>query len=87
LKKAGVVVSRRLRQSRASPNFAERSLFKQHVQLYHNRVRHRVSEAQKIIWRVRRLGVFVKQKDLADEGLRKEMIGKLPADEGVRKDV
>jgi transposase len=69
------------------PASLERSLFKQHVQLYHDRVSHRVSEAQKIIWRVRRLGVFIKQKDLADDGLRKEMIGKLPADEVVRKDV
>jgi hypothetical protein len=50
-------------------------------------VNHRVSEAQKIIWRVRRLGVFIKQKDLIDDGLRKEMIAKLPTDEVVRKDV
>jgi transposase len=69
------------------PAALERSLFKQHVQLYHDRVVHRVSEAQKIIWRVRRLGVFIKQKDLVDHALRKEMIGKLPADEVARKDV
>jgi transposase len=69
------------------PASLERSLFKQHVQLYHDRVNHRVSEAQKIIWRVRRLGVFIKQKDLIDDELRKEMIGKLPADEVVRKDI
>jgi transposase len=69
------------------PDSLERSLFKQHVQLYHDRVGHRVSEAQKIIWRVRRLGVFIKQKDLIDDGLRKEMIDKLPADEVARKDV
>jgi transposase len=69
------------------PASLERSLFKQHVQLYHDRVNHRVSEAQKIIWRVRRLGVFIKQKDLVDDGLRKEMIAKLPIDEIVRKDV
>jgi transposase len=69
------------------PESLERSLFKQHVQLYHERVAHRVSEAQKIIWRVRRLGVFIKQKDLINDGLRKEMIGKLPADDVARKDV
>lgn len=62
------------------PASLERSLFKQHVQLYHDRVNHRVSEAQKIIWRVRRLGVFIKHKDLTDDELRKEMIGKLPSD-------
>ena len=65
----------------------ERSLFKQHVQLYHERVGHRVAEAQKIIWRVRRLGVFIKQKDLRDAGLRKAMIAQLPGDEVVRQDV
>ena len=69
------------------PQSLERSLFKQHVQLYHDRVSHRVSEAQKIIWRVRRLGVFIRQKDLIDHGLRKEMIARLPGDEIVRKDV
>ena len=69
------------------PASLERSLFKQHVQLYHDRIGHRVSEAQKIIWRVRRLGVFIKQKDLIDDGLRKGMIDKLPADEVARKDV
>jgi hypothetical protein len=30
----------------------ERSLFKQHVQLYHDRAAHRVGEAQKIIRRI-----------------------------------
>jgi transposase len=69
------------------PASLQRSLFKQHVQLYHERVRHRVSEGQKIIWRVRRLGVFIKQKDLEDDGLRKEMIAKLPADEVACQDV
>jgi transposase len=54
-----------------------RSLFKQRVQLYHERVGHRVSEAQKIIWRVRRLGVFVKEKDLADPKLRKAMLAQV----------
>jgi hypothetical protein len=57
------------------------------VQLYHERVSHRVSEAQKIIRRVRRLGVFIKQRDLADDGLWNKMIGKLPSDEATRKDV
>jgi hypothetical protein len=66
----------------------ERSLFKQHVQLYHDRVNHRVSEAQKIIWRVRRLGVFIKQKDLIDEGVEKgDDRQSCRADEVVRKDV
>ena len=64
-----------------------RSLFKKHVQLYHDRVTHRVSEPQKIMWRVRRLGVYVKHKDLLDDLRRGEMVKALPADEVVKKDV
>lgn len=60
------------------PAILERSLFKQHVQLYHDRVAHRVSEAQKIIWRMRRLGVFIKQKNLINDQRRAEMITSLP---------
>jgi transposase len=65
----------------------ERSLFKQHVQLYHDRVAHRVSEAQKIIWRVRRLGVFIKQKDLLDAERRAQMVKALPPNEVTKQDV
>jgi transposase len=65
----------------------DRSLFKQHVQLYHDRVKQRVREGLKIVWRVRRLGVFVKEKDLAQESLRKEMMAQLPAKEVARQDV
>jgi transposase len=54
-----------------------RSLFKQRVQMYHERVSHRVSEGLKIIWRVRRLGIFIKQKDLADDDLRQAMLAKI----------
>jgi len=63
------------------------SLLKQHVQLYHDRVRHRVSEANKIIWRVRRLGVFVTETHLKDGQKRHAMTGQLPDDPIVREDV
>ena len=63
------------------PEELARSLFKQHVQLYHDRVRHRVSEALKVVWRARRLGVFVKERDLADAGRRAAMLGQLPPGE------
>lgn len=65
----------------------ERSLFKQHVQLYHERVRHRVREGLKIIWRVRRLGVFIKEKNLVDEVLRTAMMEQLPDNPVAREDV
>ena len=60
------------------PEELARSLFKQHVQLYHDRVRHRVSEALKVVWRARRLGVFVRERDLADAARRAAMLGQLP---------
>lgn len=63
------------------PEELSRSLFKQHVQLYHDRVRHRVSEALKVVWRARRLGVFVKERDLSDAARRAAMLGQLPVGE------
>jgi transposase len=69
------------------PQELARSVLKQHVQLYHERVRHRVSEALKVVWRVRRLGVMVKEKDLSDEQRRQEMLQKLPDNEVLRQDV
>jgi transposase len=69
------------------PASLQRSLFKQHVQLYHERVGHRVREALKIIWRVRGLGVFIHEKDLIEPELRKEMLQKLPSDEILRRDI
>ena len=64
-----------------------RSVFKQHVQLYHDRVRHRVSEALKVVWRVRRLGVTVKEKDLWDARRRSVMMEALPDEDVVSQDV
>jgi transposase len=69
------------------PQEFSRSVFKQHVQLYHERVRHRVREALKVVWRVRRLGVTVKEKDLSDEQRRSAMIEALPQEEVVLEDV
>jgi transposase len=69
------------------PAELERSLFKQHVQLYHDRVKHRVSEGLKVIWRVRRMGVMIKEKDLIDSERREAMIAKLPASELLAEDL
>lgn len=65
----------------------ERSLLKQHVHLYHDRVRHRVSEANKTIWRTRRLGVFITEADLKDDARRQAMLERLPREPVVRQDV
>lgn len=69
------------------PQSLARSLLKQHVQLYHDRVRHRVSESNKIVWRVRRLGVFVTETHLKDDLKREAMSSALPEDATVRDDV
>lgn len=63
-----------------------RSIFKQRVLLYHERVRHRVSEGHKLIWRVRGMGIILKHKGL-DEQSRQEMLDRLPPDERAREDV
>ena len=69
------------------PQTLERSVLRQHVQLYHERVSRRVSEGHKIIWRARGLGVVVRHKDLIDPLLRKRMLGQLPSDQTVQQDM
>jgi transposase len=65
----------------------ERSVLRQHVQLYHERVSRRVSEGHKIIWRARGFGVIVRHKDLIDADRRKSMLEQLPANTTVQKDM
>jgi len=65
----------------------ERSVFKQHVQLYHERVSHRVKEGLKILWRIRRLGVPVAYKELLDGESRQRLLQQLPDQEISRQDV
>lgn len=66
---------------------ADRSYFKQHVQLYHERVRHRVAEGQKIIWRLRRLGVKVGRQEFARPAFRHELLERLSLDPVPREDL
>ncbi|HZN63913.1 MAG TPA: transposase [Tepidisphaeraceae bacterium] len=55
----------------------ERSVFKQHVQLYHRRVRLRHAEALRVVWRLRRFGLTtVKVKDL--DTRRDALLSRLP---------
>ena len=69
------------------PETQERSVLRQHVQLYHERVSRRVSEGHKIIWRARGLGVIVVHKDLSDPDRRQRMLERLPADKTVQQDM
>jgi transposase len=64
----------------------ERSAFKQHVQLYHQRVRLKHAEALRVVWRLRRSGLTtVKVKDL--DGDRDELLARLPDSPLLRRDL
>ena len=55
-----------------------RDVFKQLVGAYHERVEHRVSEANKVIGALRRWGVVVRENAFADKGDRAPLLAKLP---------
>ena len=64
----------------------ERSVFKQHVQLYHQRVRLRHAEALRVVWRLRRYGLTaVKVKDL--NAGRTALLKRLPDSALLRRDL
>lgn len=69
------------------PDSLARSLFKQRVQLYHDRVRTRVRQALRVIWFVRRFGVVVREKDFADERRRPDLLARLPDEPMLREDL
>lgn len=66
------------------PESQERAVFKQHVALYYDRVRHRVREANRLIWFLRRYGVFVQEADFADADARPPLERRLPAEGALR---
>ncbi len=57
---------------------SDRALLKQHVALYHDRVRHRVSEALRIVSLLRRHGVFVREKHFVATADRDTILTRLP---------
>jgi transposase len=64
-----------------------RSVFKQHVALYHDRVRHRVGEAHRVTGLLRRHGVMAREKDMAGGEERDGLLARLPASALLRSDV
>lgn len=60
------------------PESIERIVFKELVGLYHDRVRQRVREANRIGAMLRRFGVMAREKDLADPDRRAELLERLP---------
>ena len=64
-----------------------RSILKQHVALYHDRVRHRVSEGLRIVSLLRRHGVFVREKAFVRTADRAALLARLPGSTILRGDM
>lgn len=60
------------------PNSLKRSLLKQQVGLYHDRVRERVRQGNQLVGLCRRHGVFVKAADLIDEDAWRQQLRRMP---------
>lgn len=65
----------------------ERSLLKQHVSFYHDRVRDRVRLGNQTLALLRRHGVFVSAADLVDPSRQAELLERLPASPLLRGDI
>jgi transposase len=69
------------------PESFERSVFKHHVGLYHDRVAHRVKEANQIIAYLRRYGLVVRESAFADPSDREGVLERLPRHGVVRSNL
>jgi transposase len=69
------------------PESFDRVVFKQHVALYHQRVRQRVREANLILSFLRRFGIFVKECDLLEAEERAKLARRLPDAATLRQDL
>lgn|GEM_PF-6111428 len=65
----------------------ERSLLKQHVSFYHDRVRERVRQGNQLMALLRRHGVFVSSSDLSSPEDRESLVERLPKSSLLRNDV
>lgn len=65
----------------------ERMRFKRRVALYHDRVRHRVREANRLMAQCRGHGVFVQERAFADEAGWRKCRAQLPKDKMLRSDL
>jgi transposase len=65
----------------------ERSLLKQHVGFYHDRVRERVRQGHQLVALLRRHGVFASIDDVADPEQRKVLWRRLPTSKLLRDDL
>jgi len=68
-------------------NSLARAILKHHVALYHDRVRHRVSEGLRITWLLRRYGIFVRAKHFVAKCDRPALLARLPENRTLAADV
>lgn len=61
------------------PAELQREAFRQLVGLYHERVGHRVAEANKVIGRLRRWGIVVRETAFGEEAARQALLERLPS--------
>ena len=69
------------------PESFDRVVFKQHVGLYHDRVRQRVREANRIMSQFRRHGVFIREAQFVAAASRPALVERLPKHQVVRSDI
>jgi len=69
------------------PESFEQALFKQHVQLYHDRVRHRVAETHRLSCLLRRHGVMVRASSFDSAEQWSKVVQQLPENKILREDV
>lgn len=69
------------------PESLAQSILKQHVGLYHDRVRQRVREANYIMAQLRRHGVVVREANFADPADRSPLVDALPKSRLLREDL
>lgn len=69
------------------PESFDHMAFKRHVNAYHDRVGHRVSEGLKIIWLLRRYGLMVNEAAFASPARRPELVKALPSTGRVRSNL
>jgi transposase len=69
------------------PESFDRMVFKRHVGLYHDRVRNRVRQANRIIAELRQYGIFVRERAFAQGPQRQKLLERLPKQPVVRADL
>lgn len=69
------------------PESFDHAIFKQQVGLYHDRVRNRVRQANRIMGQLRRHGIVVSERSFGEACLRGEMLARLPKNRIVHQQI